>query len=80
MQSVITFNSRHPSIRFLYLNIGANLSPLIPPVVNESVAVLAFEPIVYDKINPLDRLFVVPAAVPSEEGVASMGVHNALGV
>jgi hypothetical protein len=49
-------------------------------VVNESVAVLAFEPIVYDKINPLDRLFVVPAAVPSEEGVASMGVHNALGV
>ena len=65
---------------FVYLNIGANLQPLIPPNSNKSVAVVAFEPIVYAGIPPRKRMHVVPAAVGSEDGLATMGIYGANGL
>ena len=55
----------------LYLNIGSHLNPVKPPA-NESIAVIAFEPILHAKLVPQERLFVVPAAVAGHCGLAMM--------
>ena len=60
------------SIRFVLLNIGCNTDPIAPPANDSSVATIAFEPMVPHKIQPQPRLFVVPAAIASEPGLATM--------
>jgi hypothetical protein len=67
-------------LHLIYINIGANLSPIRPPAANSSVAVVAFEPIVFNAIQPMPRLYIVPCAVSGEAGVATMGVYNRMGV
>jgi FkbM family methyltransferase len=62
--------------RRLILNIGSNLQPIEPPVDDESVVVVAFEPIVASQIKARPRLYVVSAAVSDESGVSMMGVFN----
>ena len=55
------------------INIGCNTDPILPPANDTSVVALCFEPMVFDKIPPTDRLFVVPVAVADEAGLTSMG-------
>jgi len=69
-----------PVISSVLLNIGSNTQPLNPPAGSNSTAVVAFEPIVYAQIQPCQRLYVVPAAVSNESGLALMGVYNANGL
>ena len=57
---------------YVLLNIGANVDPVLPPADNASVVVVAFEPMVPEKIPPHERLFVVPAAVAEEAGLSTM--------
>ena len=54
------------------LNIGSNKDPILPPANDTSVVAIAFEPMVPDLIEPHERLYVVPAAVSAEPGLASM--------
>ena len=54
------------------LNIGSNRDPILPPANDTSVVAVAFEPMVPELIEPHERLFVVPAAVSAEPGIASM--------
>lgn len=67
-----------PSISspLLYINIGSNVNPILPPTRNTSVGVLVFEPIVPHLIAPRDRQTIVAAAVGSTSGFATMGVYN----
>ena len=37
-------------------------------------------PVVHEKILPMDRLYVVPAAVSGTQGIATMGVYNLNGL
>lgn len=64
----------------LIINIGSNSDPIPPPENDTSTAVLAVEPIVHALITPRPRLYVLPAAVASENGVAMMHVLNRNGV
>ena len=56
------------------LCIGANMWPLRAPAGNETVVSINFEPIVHQKIAPSERMYIVPAAVSDESGMATMGV------
>ena len=53
----------------LALTIGSHVQPL--PPAPDGVAI-AFEPVVHSLIQPRPRLFVVPAAVAAEDGIATM--------
>ena len=68
--STQTLNLLPKSVRFLYLNIGANVSPIFPPLLNHSIAAVAFEPIVHSAIPQKAHLYVVPAAVGAVGGLA----------
>ena len=61
----------------LALTIGSHIEPLLPAP--DGVAI-AFEPVVHSLIKPQPRLFVVPAAVAAEDGIAAMekfaGIHG----
>ncbi|KAL1520312.1 hypothetical protein AB1Y20_021903 [Prymnesium parvum] len=61
------------------INIGSSLNPVLPPPENRSVISIAFDPIVASEIRSKPRLYVVPAAVSEEGGLATMGVYNADG-
>jgi len=65
-----------PQTRSVFLNIGSNLEPLVPPADNDTVITVAFEPIVHARIAPHPRIYVVPAAVAASEGLAMMAVLN----
>ena len=64
----------------IWVNVGSNLNPIEPPSQYEQVGVLVFEPIVFEKIKPRPRQYVVPAAVSNADGEASMGVYNVNGL
>jgi hypothetical protein len=69
------------SVRTVLVNIGSNLEPLLPPDNDPTVAAIAFEPIVHCNVSQLHpRLYVVPAAVSSEDGLATMEVLHVNGV
>jgi hypothetical protein len=65
-----------PQTKSVFLNIGSNLEPLVPPADNDTVVTIAFEPIVHARIQPHPRIYVVPAAVAGSEGLAMMAVLN----
>lgn len=67
-------------IKTVIVNIGSNLDPLLPPEDDPTVAAIAFEPIVSCNISHHPRLYVVPAAVSSEDGMALMNVAHQHGV
>jgi hypothetical protein len=71
-----------PGTKQVYLNIGSNESPIYPPEKDETVFVLAFEPLlsVINGIVPHDRLFVIPAAVSSTSGLRTFHVFNDKGL
>ena len=54
------------------MNIGSNKNPVLPPANDSSVVTIAFEPVVFSRIVPHERLFVVPAAVGASSGIATM--------
>lgn len=66
--------------RHVFMNIGSNIDPLLPPDGDESVVSIAFEPIVSNRIPPSRGLFVVAAAVSNFSGMAQMGVYNDRGL
>ena len=74
--STQSLNLLPKSVRFLYLNIGANVNPIFPPLLNHSIAAVAFEPIVHSAIPKKANLYVVPAAVGAVGGLGMMGVYN----
>ena len=59
----------------VFINIGSNRDPILPPKEDASVAAIAFEPVVYTQIQPAERLFVVPAAVAQEGTVVTMHIY-----
>jgi hypothetical protein len=65
--------------RAVLLNIGSNVSPLQPPRDNSSIISIAFEPVVAAHIRAAPGLYVVPAAVGREAGLAMMRVYRADG-
>jgi hypothetical protein len=69
-----------PNVNTLLMNIGTNIDPLLPPDNNESVAVLAVEPLMHSRIRPRPRLYVMPAAVAPEGGVTMMDILHTNGV
>lgn len=78
--SAWALDSLPPNIQSVLLNIGSNLDPVLPPSEDESIAAIAFEPLVAAAIKPHPRLYVVPAAVSSSHGLAMMDVLNRHGV
>jgi len=76
VSSTQSLNLLPKSVRFLYLNIGANVNPIFPPLLNHSIAAVAFEPIVHSAIPKKANLYVVPAAVGAVGGLGMMGVYN----
>ena len=60
--------------KYVFMNIGSNNDPILPPAEDPSIAAIAFEPVVYDQIKPAERLFVVPAAVAREGTMATMHI------
>ncbi|KAI2492698.1 hypothetical protein MHU86_21846 [Fragilaria crotonensis] len=61
----------------VFLNIGSNLDPILPPVDSGDKALtIAFEPIVGCKIKPHKHLMVVHAAVAANSGLTSMFLYN----
>lgn len=65
------------NISEVFLNIGSNLDPILPPVDSGDKALtIAFEPIVGCKINPHKHLMVVHAAVAATSGLTSMFLYN----
>ena len=68
------------STRRLVINIGSSFDPILPPADDDAVSVIAVEPIVHEKIKRTPRLYVLPAAVAAEDGVAMMSILNKGGV
>ncbi|KAI2505335.1 hypothetical protein MHU86_9135 [Fragilaria crotonensis] len=65
------------NISEVFLNIGSNLDPILPPVDSgDKGLTIAFEPIVGCKIKPHKQLMVVQAAVDATAGLSSMFVFN----
>jgi len=61
----------------VFLNIGSNLDPILPPVDSgDKGLTIAFEPIVGCKIKPHKQLMVVHAAVAANAGLSSMFLYN----
>lgn len=62
----------------LVLNIGSNVDPILPrlPVDDICTFVIAFEPVVYERIPSHPALHVLPAAVSSFDGLSSMHLYN----
>ena len=86
-QDMATFlNSLGSNATFssMFIDIGANLDVIRPPQSNQSVAVLAFEPVRYidlkKSVKHETRLHVSPAAVSNEDGEAEMSVYHKYGV
>ena len=65
-----------PHTKYVFINVGSNFDPVLPPADNSSISAIAFEPLVYDKIAPAERLFVVPAAVAQEGTMATMHLYS----
>jgi FkbM family methyltransferase len=59
----------------VWLDIGSNVHGVAPPE-EESVIVIAFEPLVHANISRRRRLYVVPAAVSDESGLTTMITYN----
>ena len=53
----------------LVITIGSHVAPVLPP---PNGVAIAFEPVVHSLIKPHPNLYVVPAAVAAESGLASM--------
>ena len=66
--------------RRVFINIGSNVDPLLPPESDRSVVSIAFEPIVSSQIAARAGLFVVPSAVSNFSGIGLMGVYNERGL
>ena len=62
--------------KYLFMNIGTNLEPVLPPQRNKSIAAVGFEPIVHGKVRQHEGLFMIPAAVSDYSGVAMMNIWN----
>ena len=62
--------------RAVFVNIGSNFDPILPPVDDPTISAIAFEPLVYSAITPVNRLYVVPAAVAQEGTMATMHVYD----
>ena len=61
----------------VFINIGSNLDPFLPPAeYGDEAVTIAFEPIVGCKIIPHKQLMVVHAAVAATPGLTSMYVYN----
>ena len=58
--------------RTVYLNLGAHITPLLPPEDDPTTISIAYEPLAHAQILPRPRLYVVPAAVAAEGGAAIM--------
>ena len=86
-EAVRTSSAELPSMELpsqiseVFLNIGSNLDPILPPTDSGDKALtIAFEPIVGCKIPPHKQLMVVHAAVAATSGLTSMFLYNEHGV
>jgi hypothetical protein len=64
------------SAKFVLLNIGSNVDPVLPPANDSCVVAIAFEPLVHASIPPAPRLFVVPAAVSDSASLSTMRLFD----
>ena len=70
-----------PGTTSVILNIGSNIDPIIPhPSDGPCAMAIAFEPIVPCQVPTHPQLQVVPAAIGSFHGLATMTVMNEVGV
>lgn len=78
LRGAATLFRSSPGIAAVMLNIGTNMNPLMPPANDSSTVVVAFEPVVPAHLIHVKhpRLFIVPAAVGTDDGLVEMNVYG----